>query len=177
MSGDLARDSTHILANRERAPSDERDRPLHARAKGAYGCACRSGVRVIRDERHIRKTPRWWAVAPPTPAEAPQAKRRTAARSRGSIALVVSVVVAFVVSVLLLFFRVGRQVRGIEPVVASLVGSIPVAPGSPTLQAPSRPDGAAQASSEMVDAGASGPVGKPGVRSPPTRDVFRKPGF
>jgi hypothetical protein len=117
----------------------------------------------------MRKTPRWWAVAPPTPAEAPQAKRRTAARSRGSVVLVLAVVAAFVVSVLLLFFRIGRQVRGGEPVVASLAGS--VAPIRPAPRAEPVRGGP-----EVADAAplASGP---PAVKKRPNREVFRKPGF
>jgi hypothetical protein len=131
-------------------------------------------VRVIRDERQTRKTPRWWAVAPPTPAEAPQAKRRTAARSRGSIVLIVAVIGAFVVSVLFLFFRVGRQVGGGELAVASLRGSTPVAPGSPV--APSMP---VRQAPELRDAaaGAPAPSVAPSARSRPPREVFRKPGF
>jgi hypothetical protein len=129
---------------------------------------------VIRDQRHT-KTPRWWSVAPPTPAEAPQAKRRTAARSRGSIVLVVAIVGAFVVSVLLLFFRVGRQVRGVEPVVASLVGSVPVSPVHPSVA-----DGGARAVPIAGDDAAPAGVpeaGAAGARSRPAREVFRKPGF
>jgi hypothetical protein len=136
-----------------------------------------AGCCVIRDERHMRKTPRWWSVAPPTPAEAPQAKRRTAARSRGSIVLVVSLATAFVVTILLLFFRIGRQVGGVAPVALSLVGSIPVAPGSPPPPI-LRPDGGPPNASAAADGAVpSVPVGAPGVRRRPPRDVFRKPGF
>ncbi len=133
---------------------------------------------MIGDERQIRKTPRWWAVAPPTPAEAPQAKRRTAARSRGSIVLLLAVVAAFVVSVLLLLFRVGRQVGGVEPVVASLVGSVPIGPS--TLPRPAATlDAGANAMIELADAAAatSGDSGTTVGRRRPAREVFRKPGF
>jgi hypothetical protein len=135
-----------------------------------YGYACRSGVRVIRDERHIRKTPRWWAVSPPTPAEAPQAKRRTAARSRGSIALILALVAAFVVSVLLLFFHVGRQVQRGEPVALSLgVSVVQVRPVPPAAESvPGVP--------EVADA-APAASGLPAVKRRPAREVFRKPGF
>jgi hypothetical protein len=124
-------------------------------------------VYVIRDERQMRKTPRWWAVAPPTPAEAPQAKRRTAARSRGSVVLILALVAAFVVTVLLLFFRIGRQVRGGEPVVASLAASIaPIRPAPPT-------DEPVGGTPEAADAGTKAAPNK----KRPAREVFRKPGF
>ena len=130
----------------------------------------------------MRKTPRWWAVAPPTPAEAPQAKRRTAARSRGSIVLILAVVVGFVVTVLLLFFRIGRQVGGGGPGAMSLAASVPVAPASPPPSAAPRPPADKEPVRATPDAGETDgslvqPSGTPGVRSRPTREVFRKPGF
>jgi hypothetical protein len=89
-----------------------------------------------------------------------------------------AVVAAFVVSVFLLFFRVGRQVRGGEPVALSLVGSIPVVPPGLPPQMTLPPDGGAPTVSTGVDGAApSVSVGAPGVRSRPTREVFRKPGF
>jgi hypothetical protein len=130
-------------------------------------------VYVIRDERQMRKTPRWWAVAPPTPAEAPQAKRRTAARSRGSVVLILALVAAFVVSVLLLFFRIGRQVRGGEPVVASLAASVaPIRPAPPA-------DEPVGGTPEAPDAG-GGRKAAPSnssTKKRPARELFRKPGF
>ena len=142
---------------------------------------------VIRDDRFTPKTPRWWAVAPPTPAEAPQAKRRTAARSRGSTALVFAAAAGFVGAALILLFRVGRQVGGYEPTVDSLAPSEPAAPPPRSLEAETPPvatwGGSASndtgAASAIADAGAKvAPTERkrgPGRRAP--REVFRKPGF
>jgi hypothetical protein len=139
---------------------------------------------VIRDDRSTPKTPRWWAVAPPTPAEAPQAKRRTAARSRGSTALIFAAALGFVGAALILLLRVGRQVGGYEPAVVSLAPSEPAAPPSRPLEAApvatwgaSGPNDAGAPSA--IDAGAKGPPTErkrgPGRHAP--REVFRKPGF
>ena len=43
------------------------------------------GLPVNRDDRGSSKTPRWWAVSPPTPPEVPHAKRRILARWRGTL--------------------------------------------------------------------------------------------
>jgi hypothetical protein len=51
-------------------------------------------------------------VTPRTPAEAPRAKRRTAARWRGSVVLMVTAAVAFAIFVLLMLLRVRNQMFG-----------------------------------------------------------------
>jgi predicted anti-sigma-YlaC factor YlaD len=52
------------------------------------------------------------AVAPPTPAEAPHAKRRTAARWRGWIVLMVATAIVFAIFAVLVLLRLRHQVFG-----------------------------------------------------------------
>jgi hypothetical protein len=133
-----------------------------------------------RDDQEDRRTPRGWAVAPRTPAEAPQAKRRTAARSRGSVVLVGVVAVGFVVFMLLLIMRIGKQVGAVEPAVGSLEVSVPVASASPPRAVAPPPTAVLGTHPHAADAGPalSAPSGwAAGVRGKPAREVFRKPGF
>jgi hypothetical protein len=122
---------------------------------------------VIRDDRHSLKTPRWW-ISPPTPADTPEAKRRTAARWRGSVALMMVVSTAFVVFALLLLLRVGRQVGAGEPSAAVLVASIPEA------QSISLPEPAFVPEAGVPSAV---PSARPVIRNPRPSEVFRTPGF
>jgi hypothetical protein len=125
-------------------------------------------VYVVHNERQMQKTPRWWSVSPPTPPEAPEAKRRTAARSRGSLVVMLAASIAFVVFALLMLFRVGRQVGAAEPAAGVLVSASPVvwpfasagAPATPEAGVPSRPAPGASTGRN---------------RRPP--EVIRKPGF
>jgi hypothetical protein len=148
-----------------------------------YGYPWRSGVPVIhehRDDQEDRRTPRGWAVAPRTPAEAPQAKRRTAARSRGSVVLVAVVAVAFVVFVLLLVMRIGKRVGAVEPAIGPLEVSVPVASASPPRGVEPPPLAVLGTHPHAADAGPALPVASAqvaGVRGKPGREVFRKPGF
>ena len=122
---------------------------------------------MIRDDRHSHKTPRWW-ISPPTPAEAPEAKRRTAARWRGSVVLMMVVSTAFVVFALLLLLRVGRQVGAGDPTGAALVASIPEARSISLPEPPFLPEAGVPSTV---------PSGHPVIRNPRPTEVFRKPGF
>ena len=122
---------------------------------------------MIRDDRHSHKTPRWW-ISPPTPAEAPEAKRRTAARWRGSVVLMMVVSTAFVVFALLLLLRVGRQVGAGDPTTAVLVASIPEARSIRLPEPASLPEAGVPSAA---------PSGRSVIRNPRPTEVFRKPGF
>ncbi len=145
-----------------------RRRRVHTDILVEEGCA------VSRADRDMSKTPRWWTVAPPTPAEAPAAKRRTAARSRGSGALISAAVVAFVAAAFTLLFRLGRQVGQNEPGVATSGGAALVAA---TVGGSSDPVAKPEATPVPKDAGADAMGGAAGVRPRPSSEVFRTPGF
>src|SRR5579859_2461901 len=143
---------------------------------------------VLRDDRSTPKTPRWW-VAPPTPAEAPEAKRRTAAKSRGSVALVFAAATGFVLAALVLLYRVGRQVGEprIVPVMATEpVAEPPAAPVSQNLRVITWGANDAGTSALALDGGGPSPPESARVAPSPTptgpsrrrapREVFRKPG-
>jgi hypothetical protein len=107
------------------------------------GMLAREGSVSARDddelatERRPPKTPHWWTVGPTTPAEAPQAKRRKAARSRGTTALIGSAAIAFSVFAGMLLARIGRQVQAVEPVrrAATQGVKLEILPAPPLLQA------------------------------------------
>lgn len=110
---------------------------------------------------------------PPTPAEAPEAKRRKVARSRGSIALFVGVGVVFIAFTLFLLFRVGKQVGATEASVeVSASVATPAAPSA--VAAPALSVGGSADFARTRDSATKGAGGAPNRR---TRDVFRKPGF
>jgi hypothetical protein len=132
-----------------------------------YAKAGARGVFVIRDGRHTHRVPRWW-VAPPTPAEAPQAKRRTVARWRGTVAVMMVASAAFVVFALLLLLRVGRQVGAGETTAVVLVASIPEAHSIDLPEPVSLPEAGAPSVA---------PSGRPGIRNRRPTEVFREPGF
>lgn len=136
------------------------------------------GSSLSPDNGHSSKTPRWWAVTPPTPAEAPEAKRRTALRSKSSIILMMAAVAALLFFALSLFSRVGRQVSGTAPAAATPAAPAQVVYGREALLSPGLPwEG--RRNQATHDAGALGPgnSGAPSGRPHPSSEVFRKPGF
>ena len=134
------------------------------------------GCSLSPDDRHT-KTPRWWAVAPPTPAEAPEAKRRTAARSRGSIILLMVAVSAVLVFAISLLSRIGRQVGETGPTVAAPAPTVPTGNQASTLPSPVPRE--EETGRTTADGGtpSRGAPGASSVRSRPTSEVFRRPGF
>jgi hypothetical protein len=128
---------------------------------------------VNRDDPGMHKTPRWWSVSPPTPPEAPNAKRRTQAQWRGTVLALVAAAAAFGGFILFLLLRVGRQVGAVESAPASLV--VPVVASTEVARASSV---VATESMGGTEAGAPSATGS-AAPGRPRRDseVFRKPGF
>src|SRR5262249_30348641 len=139
-----------------------------------YGRAWAERV-VIHDDRGKSKPPRWWAPVPPTPPEAPLAKRRSRARSQRAIALFVGGGVVFIAFTLFLLFRIGRQVAT-EPSVSAQRVSTPVATAA-TASAITEPPEPAQGSGGFAGTHPSTSKGAGGAPAHRTREVFRKPSF
>ena len=76
------------------------------------GCVANQNHDRSTTQHPRSKAPLRRPIVAPTPAEAPDAKRRTAARWRGAIVLMAIAAVAFAIFALLMLLRVGHQVLG-----------------------------------------------------------------